>query len=105
MTSFGLVWACLVLASLVLGLLIATAKGSYNSTDHAIRAYAAELALLNETLRDYGGAASVTRDVLRSCIERSLRNSWPPAGAHSEAFQDDEAGRLLGRMRARRSAH
>jgi hypothetical protein len=44
-----------VLASLVLGLLIATAKTSYDSADHAIRSYAAELALLNETLRDYGG--------------------------------------------------
>jgi hypothetical protein len=34
-----------VLASLVLGLLIATAKTSYDATDHAIRNYAAELAL------------------------------------------------------------
>ena len=47
-----------VLASLVLGLLIATAKTSYDSTDRAIRSYAAELALLNEVLRDYGGAGS-----------------------------------------------
>lgn len=31
-----------VLASLVLGLLIATAKGSYDSTDRGIRSYAAE---------------------------------------------------------------
>ena len=54
-----------VLASLVLGLLIATAKGSYDSTDRGIRAYAAEMALLNETLRDYGGDASVPRDLLR----------------------------------------
>jgi hypothetical protein len=37
-----------VLASLVLGLLIATAKTSYDFTDHAVRNYAAELALLNE---------------------------------------------------------
>ena len=54
-----------VLASLVLGLLIATAKTSHDQTDQAIRNYAAQLALLNETLRDYGGAASVPRDRLR----------------------------------------
>ncbi len=88
-----------VLASLVLGLLIATAKGSYDSTDHAIRTYAAELALLNETLRDYGGAASVPRDVLRNYTARLLQDGWPPAGAHSEAHQDDGAGQLLEHVR------
>src|ERR1039458_2783776 len=36
-----------VLASLVLGLLIATAKTSYDATDSSVRTYASELALLN----------------------------------------------------------
>ena len=35
-----------VLSSLVLGLLIATAKNSYDTTASAVRTYAAELALL-----------------------------------------------------------
>ncbi len=87
-----------VLASLVLGLLIATAKGSYDSTDHAIRSYAAELALLNETLRDYGGAASVPRDLLRNYTERLLQDGWPKAGTRA-AFQDDKTGRLLEHVR------
>src|SRR5271166_5649096 len=50
-----------VLASLVLGLLIATAKNSYDATDHLVRNYAAELSLLNEMLRDYGGNAAMPR--------------------------------------------
>ena len=87
-----------VLASLVLGLLIATAKGSYDSTDHAIRSYAAELALLNETLRDYGGAASVPRDLLRNYTERLLQDGWPKAGTHA-AFQDDKTDQLLEHVR------
>src|SRR5271170_4765710 len=37
-----------VLSSLVLGLLIATAKSSHDETDRAVRSFAAELALLNE---------------------------------------------------------
>ena len=53
-----------VLASLVLGLLIATAKSAYDSTDHQVRSYAAELILLNETLRDYGDEARVPRALL-----------------------------------------
>lgn len=88
-----------VLASLVLGLLIATAKTSYDATDHAIRDYAAELALLNETLRDYGGAASVPRDVLRNYTERLLSDGWPTAGTTAAGFQDDETGLLLEHVR------
>jgi hypothetical protein len=88
-----------VLASLVLGLLIATAKTSYDSTDHAIRSYAAELALLNETLRDYGGTASVPRDRLRTYTERLLRDGWPREGHHPAALEDDEAQQMLERVR------
>ena len=39
--------------------------------------YAAELALLNETLRDYGGDASIPHDLLRSYTERLLQDGWP----------------------------
>jgi hypothetical protein len=88
-----------VLASLVLGLLIATAKTSYDSTDHAIRSYAAELALLNETLRDYGGDASVSRDLLRSYTQRVLLDGWPEDAARPAGLADDNSGRLLERVR------
>jgi hypothetical protein len=88
-----------VLASLVLGLLIATAKTSYDSTEHAIRSYAAELALLNETLRDYGGEASVSRDVLRSYTERLLEDGWPKNGARQATLDDEKADQLLERVR------
>jgi len=88
-----------VLASLVLGLLIATAKTSYDATDHAIRSYAAELALLNETLRDYGGAASVPRDLLRSYTERVLQDGWPTAGARPAGLADDASEPLLEHVR------
>ena len=71
-----------VLASLVLGLLIATAKTSHDSTDLAIRNYAAELALLNEALRDYGGPASVPRDLLREYIEAFERQ-----GCHARVLE------------------
>jgi NCAIR mutase (PurE)-related protein len=43
-----------VLASLVLGLMIATVKTSFNATGTAVRAYATDLTVLDETLRDYG---------------------------------------------------
>jgi hypothetical protein len=87
-----------VLASLVLGLLIATAKSSYDTTDSAVRNYAAELALLNETLRDYGGDAAKPRDVLREYTERLRDDIWPPDGAPPH-LNDDRAGALMEHVR------
>ncbi len=88
-----------VLASLVLGLLIATAKSSYDSTDHAIRNYAAELALLNETLRDYGSAASAPRDLLRTYTRDFLGEGWPADGRQSVIADDAGTRALLERVR------
>jgi hypothetical protein len=88
-----------VLASLVLGLLIATAKTSYDAADHAVRSYAAELALLNETLRDYGGTASVPRDLLRTYTEHILQAGWPTDGARPAGLADDASEPLLEHVR------
>jgi hypothetical protein len=88
-----------VLASLVLGLLIATAKTSYDSTDLSIRNYAAELALLNEVLRDYGGVASVPRDLLRTYTQDFLADGWPPGGARPAVVEDKTTQGLLEHVR------
>ncbi|HEX5326726.1 MAG TPA: hypothetical protein VFW75_08665 [Acetobacteraceae bacterium] len=84
-----------VLASLVLGLLIATAKSSYDTSDHSLRAYAAELALLNETLRDYGAGAAHARDALREYTARVLHDRWPTNGDQVLILQDPGAGAML----------
>ncbi len=84
-----------VLASLVLGLLIATAKNSFDTTDQSIRAYAAEIALLNETLRDYGRSASGARDILRQYTKQLLQNLWPKKGERPSDLESDKAGALL----------
>lgn len=88
-----------VLASLVLGLLIATAKSSYDTADLAIRHYAAELALLNETLRDYGGVAAGPRDLLREYTQRFLREGWPADGRQPVIEEDEKTRVLLERVR------
>ncbi len=83
-----------VLASLVLGLLISTAKTSSDTTDRAMRGFSAELILLDETLRDYGDAARPPRAILRQYTERSLDDHWP-ASADATARIDDRATGLL----------
>lgn len=88
-----------VLASLVLGLLVATAKSSFDTTDQAVRAYAAEIALLNETLRDYGRGAAGPRDTLRQYTEQLLQNRWPKNGDPTPEVWSDTGGALLERAR------
>jgi len=88
-----------VLASLVLGLLVATAKTSYDTTDRAIRTYAAEIALLNETLRDYGGPATVPRDLLRSYVQTILRDGWPSDGDQPAVLETEATRRLMEQVR------
>jgi hypothetical protein len=90
-----------VLASLVLGLLIATAKTSYDTTDQQLRSYAAELSLLGETLRDYGDTAAVPRAALRSFTARVLQDYWPSAPGARAAPDDAMAGTMLEHVRER----
>lgn len=66
-----------VLASLVLGLLIATAKSSYDSEDTNLRAYAADMIILDGTLRSYGDEALAARRALRDYATELLHNVWP----------------------------
>jgi hypothetical protein len=88
-----------VLASLVLGLLIATAKTSYDTTDHAIRGYAAELILLDETFRDYGPAATAPRDQLRAYTTQLLTDFWPRAGGPPVELDNQASGAMLEHIR------
>jgi Protein of unknown function (DUF4239) len=87
-----------VLSSLVLGLLIATAKTSYDTSDNAVRRYAAELALLNETLRDYGGDAAAPKALLRQYTVTLLHDIWPAAGGETH-LSDHGSARLMEQVR------
>ncbi len=92
-----------VLASLVLGLLIATAKQTYDMVDHEMRQYSADLLLLNETLRDYGDDAAEPRDLLRRHAEKVLHDVWPRIAKQQQIpavrLEDREAALLLERVR------
>jgi hypothetical protein len=88
-----------VLASLVLGLLIATAKTSFDATDNDIRAYGADLILLAEVFRDYGEGAAVPRTILRRYTEQVLHDNWPARGRAKIPGEDVAAGRMMEDLR------
>jgi hypothetical protein len=88
-----------VLASLVLGLLIATVKTSFDTTDGAVRSYSADLIVLDETLRDYGEPALPPRLLLRQYTALLLHNIWPDVGGSAFVVEHKETGELMERVR------
>ena len=71
-------------AALVLGLLTASVKNSYDAAGHARHEYALQLTQLDRCLRDYGQAADPARADLRSYTAAVIASTWPseppPAG-------------------------
>lgn len=88
-----------VLASLVLGLLIATAKSSYDTTEQSVRGYATELVLLDETFRDYGPDAKIPRDQLRAYTAQTFADFWPTNGQAPAVLNSQAAGAMLEHIR------
>ena len=88
-----------VLASLVLGLLIATVKTSFDATNTAVHLYAADLIVLDETLRDYGDLALPTRRVVRDYTGTLLNDVWPEHGGAPFMVENVQAGAMLEHIR------
>ncbi|WP_027029681.1 DUF4239 domain-containing protein [Mesorhizobium loti] len=64
-----------VMTSLVLGLMINSAKNTFESIDHNVHAYATELILLDRTLRQYGPEADTVRQPLLAYVQR-VESQW-----------------------------
>ena len=86
------------LAALVLGLLIASAKGFYDTQSNELTQMSAKVVLLDRVLAHYGPESKEARDSLHSAVARMLDSLWPkdgrrhsqsePTGAGSEGLYD-----------------
>ena len=65
------------LTALVLGLLIASAKGSYDTLNNELGYISAKIMQLDTVLADYGPEARETRDDLRSGVISAIQRIWP----------------------------
>jgi hypothetical protein len=65
------------LTALVLGLLVAAAKGTYDTQSNTIRELAAQLALLDRALGKYGPETQEARTQLRTLTQTILDEIWP----------------------------
>lgn len=85
-----------VLASLVLGLLIARAKETFDTADERIRNYSADLILLDRSFRNYGPGTDAARQLLREYTGAALDTTWPETGsARREPLENKQQGALL----------
>src|SRR4030095_13931641 len=81
-----------VTTSLVLGLLLNSAKNTFAAVDRNVHDFATELILLDRSLRQYGPEASVVRQRLAAYVRQALDGTWPAGGS---PVLDDRAAELL----------
>jgi hypothetical protein len=65
------------LAALVVGLLIASAKSSFDAKDGELKSAAAHLVMLDRTLDEYGPETRDARDLLRQLVATKISQVWP----------------------------
>ncbi len=69
------------MTALVLGLVIATAKSSYDAQDDAVKHSAVKILLLDRVLAAYGNETKPIRDLLRRTVAERVAAVWPDAGS------------------------
>jgi uncharacterized membrane protein (DUF485 family) len=79
------------LAAIILGLLIATAKGTYDAQSGAIQEYAAKVMLLDRLLEKYGPETKDARELLRGAVESTVTRFWADEGAQPANLAPGEA--------------
>jgi len=65
------------MAALVLGLLTASAKSTFDTLDSEITQNAAHIVLLDRVLAQYGPETKETRDLIRQAVVYRLKLTWP----------------------------
>jgi hypothetical protein len=87
------------MSALVLGLLVASAKGSYDTQSTELTRLSANIALLDRVLARYGQETKEPRELLRGFAARILNQMWsedgalkPPTAAGGEIIYDKVAG-------------
>jgi hypothetical protein len=74
------------MAALVLGLLVASAKGSYDAQGAELTQLSASIALLDRVLAHYGSETKEARDLLRGGVARILDEMWTKMSGSSSGL-------------------
>jgi hypothetical protein len=80
------------MTALILGLLITSAKGFYDTQSAELTQASANIILLDRVLAHYGPEAHGVRDTLRGTVVRLLEDTWPAEHHSSSQFGASSAG-------------
>jgi hypothetical protein len=76
------------MAALVLGLLVASTKGAYDTQKNEVAQMAAKMVFLDRVLANYGSESAESRDLLRRSVGSAISHMWPDKKS-SQAAQLD----------------
>lgn len=80
------------LVALVLGLLIATAKGTFDSQTGATRQLSSNVLLLDQVLAEYGPETQPSREMLRQAVAQTIARMWPEDGSQPSILPPHDTG-------------
>lgn len=75
------------MSALVLGLLVASAKNSYDTESRGLTEMSAKVILLDRILAHYGPEAQEARDLLKIVISRTIERIWPQEVSHPQVVE------------------
>ncbi|MFL9927696.1 hypothetical protein P0D88_00125 [Paraburkholderia sp. RL18-103-BIB-C] len=76
-------------AALVLGLLTASAKSSFDTASNDLRTFAADLIEFDTTMRELGSNADQSRHLLRQYTAAAIASTWPDEPVPSGEYPKD----------------
>jgi len=89
------------MAALVLGLLTASAKSSFDTLDSEVKQGAANIILLDRVLAQYGPETKDTRDLLRQAVVYRLKVTWPEEASRPTQLDTPETTPTVEGIQAR----
>ena len=79
------------MAALVLGLLVASTKSSYDAQKNEVTQMAAKSVFLDRVLANYGSESAESRDLLRRSVGSAISHMWPDKKSSQAAQLDPSA--------------
>ena len=76
------------MAALVLGLLVASTKGAYDTQKSEVAQMAAKMVFLDRVLANYGSESAESRDLLRRSVGSAISHMWPDKKSSQPAQLD-----------------
>ena len=92
------------MTALLLGLVTAAARNTFDTQDAALRNSAATILTLDRHLARYGPESKPTRDLIRRAVEFRLRTTWATSSGDLGASPFLKARRRSRKLRTRFSA-